>query len=115
MLVLQGGGEAQAGTQPIIVAYSHVSEGSAAWDKLPTHFLVPVVELQTISPTEPVVGPSLCALSLATYPTAQQLTLVRVAVEVSVVKVEKTMAQSATGRQVRVHTLDAQVESWQTW
>jgi hypothetical protein len=25
------------------------------------------------------------------------------------------MAQSATGRQVRVHTLDAQVESWQTW
>src|SRR5579862_4442043 len=69
-----------------------------------------IVKLQPVPAGEPIIGPSLGALSLAPNPTGQQLFLTGVAVQIAGIAVEKSVAQSASRGQIRVHPFKAQVE-----
>src|SRR5258708_37821236 len=88
-LVLHPGGEAEVGTHPIVAAHANIGQRAPSGNEFLANFLVPEIELQSVAGAEPVVGPSLRALTLSANPTAKQVSFVGIPAaprEIEVVK-----------------------------
>src|SRR6202043_958538 len=109
-LVLYPAGNPNVRSRPIVAAYADIGQTAATRNKLLADLLVPKIDLHAISRIEPVIRPSLRALTFASNPTGEQIAVARITVHESGVEVEKSMAQRAAGRYIGVDTFRAEIE-----
>jgi hypothetical protein len=68
------------------------------------------IKLDTILGSQPIVGPYLRTLTLPADPTADEVSLDRVATYISIVPIEKSVTYGAADRQIRVDALHTQIK-----
>src|SRR5216683_2787003 len=111
--MLHGNRNAEVRTQRIIGPDTHVRERATSRNELLTNLLMAEIELQTIARAKPVVRPSLRALSTATDPTADQVSIVCITATPSSVLIKRTRQLSVSdcsSGYVGVNALGAQVQ-----
>src|SRR5216683_964753 len=68
------------------------------------------IKLDTILWCQPIVGPHLSALPIATDPTPDKVSLIGVTVDVTIIPVKKTMSDRTARGNVREDPFNAQIE-----
>ena len=110
-LILHGCGKTYVRTQPVISANAKIGYCAAPRDKNLADFLVPEIELDSVTRCEPIVGPSLGTLATPADPVSDDIAVVCVAASPRRVEIEIARSNRATTRRhIRVDTFDPQVE-----
>src|SRR5580704_13688457 len=113
MFVLHCDRKTDIGAYPVIPSRTHIRNRAASRYKLLTDFLMPEIELQAVARTEPVIRPSLRALSAAADPAANQIAVVGITIPPSTVGIKYAGSNGAsTSGNIGVNSLHPQVQLW---